>query len=130
MPSYTIYSLGESQISISGGAELSGYDQGDGSHLVGETITLYSDLPDFEVDMLAPALEAQVQRFLATLEISEEERQHVLRYDIPIFLMPASTALARFIESGFVDRFVLSDKAKEDYLSVTNFSATSPSLTI
>lgn len=42
MPSYTIYSLGESQISISGGAELSGYDQGDGSHLVGETITLNS----------------------------------------------------------------------------------------
>lgn len=89
---------------------------------VGETITLYSDLPDFEVDMLAPALEAQVQRFLATLEISEEERQHVLRYDIPIFLMPASTALARFIESGFVDRFVISDASKKDFAGFSNFS--------
>lgn len=40
MPTQTIYALGQSQISISGGAQLSGVTQGDGSHLDGLTITL------------------------------------------------------------------------------------------
>jgi len=40
MPIFTTYALGESQISVSGGEQLSGITQGDGSHLVGETITL------------------------------------------------------------------------------------------
>ncbi len=39
----TIYVLGESQLSVSGGGELSGYTQGDGSHLNGKTITLNSN---------------------------------------------------------------------------------------
>ena len=43
MPIYTNYALGESQISVSGGEQLSGITQGDGSHLVGETITLDSN---------------------------------------------------------------------------------------
>lgn len=43
MPVNTIYTLGESQMSISGGAQLSGVTQGDGSHLVGRTITLNSN---------------------------------------------------------------------------------------
>lgn len=43
MPSFTVYTLGASQISISGGAVLSGFSQGDGSHLMGETITLNSN---------------------------------------------------------------------------------------
>jgi hypothetical protein len=43
VPTYTTYALGESQISVSGGAQLSGITQGDGSHLVGETITLNSN---------------------------------------------------------------------------------------
>jgi hypothetical protein len=43
MPVYTTYALGESEISVSGGQELSGFTQGDGSHLVGETITLNSN---------------------------------------------------------------------------------------
>ena len=43
MATYTIYTLGASQISISGGAVLSGFTQGDGSHLQGETITLNSN---------------------------------------------------------------------------------------
>jgi hypothetical protein len=42
VPTYTTYALGKSQISVSGGAQLSGITQGDGSHLVGETITLTS----------------------------------------------------------------------------------------
>ncbi len=40
MPVFTTYALGESHISVSGGEQLSGFTQGDGSHLVGETITL------------------------------------------------------------------------------------------
>lgn len=40
MPIQTIYALGESNITVSGGAQLSGITQGDGSHLVGQTITL------------------------------------------------------------------------------------------
>lgn len=43
MPAYTTYALGASQISVSGGQQLSGFTQGDGSHLVGETITLNSN---------------------------------------------------------------------------------------
>ena len=43
MPVYTTYALGVSQISVSSGEQLSGITQGDGSHLVGETITLDSD---------------------------------------------------------------------------------------
>lgn len=39
---YSIYMLPEGEISISGGAQLDGVTQGDGSHLVGETITLNS----------------------------------------------------------------------------------------
>lgn len=39
----TIYSLPEGQISVSGGESISGITQGDGSHLVGETITLNSN---------------------------------------------------------------------------------------
>ncbi len=42
MPTYTIYALGESQISISGGGQLSGITQGDGSHMAGRFITLNS----------------------------------------------------------------------------------------
>ncbi|HEY9038394.1 MAG TPA: Hint domain-containing protein [Roseovarius sp.] len=43
MPVNTIYTLGESQISISGGGQLSGITQGDGTHLAGRTITLNSN---------------------------------------------------------------------------------------
>ena len=39
---YSIFVLGESQLSISGGGQLDGITQGDGSHLVGKTITLNS----------------------------------------------------------------------------------------
>jgi hypothetical protein len=39
---YSIFVLGESQISISGGGQLDGVTQGDGSHLTGLTITLNS----------------------------------------------------------------------------------------
>ncbi|WP_162617684.1 Hint domain-containing protein [Yoonia maritima] len=40
MPVETIYTLAESNITISDGAQLSGITQGDGTHLVGKTITL------------------------------------------------------------------------------------------
>lgn len=44
MPDFTVYALGQSQISVSGGEALSGLDQGgDGRHLLGETITLNSN---------------------------------------------------------------------------------------
>lgn len=43
MANYSIYTLGESQITISNGAVLSGFTQGDGSHLLGQTITLNSN---------------------------------------------------------------------------------------
>lgn len=42
MATFDIWMLGESNLSISGSEELSGYIQGDGSHLVGETITFTS----------------------------------------------------------------------------------------
>lgn len=40
MPDYSIYILPESLMTISGGEQLDGVTQGDGSHLVGESITL------------------------------------------------------------------------------------------
>lgn len=40
MADYSIWVLGESQISITGGVSLDGITQGDGSHLVGEFITI------------------------------------------------------------------------------------------
>jgi hypothetical protein len=40
MADYDIWVLGESQVTISGGGQLDGVTQGDGSHLVGRTITL------------------------------------------------------------------------------------------
>lgn len=43
MANYSIFVLGESQLSISGGGQLDGVTQGDGSHLVGLTITLNSN---------------------------------------------------------------------------------------
>lgn len=43
MPDYSIFTLGESQLTISGGAQLDGVTQGDGSHLVGQSITLNTD---------------------------------------------------------------------------------------
>lgn len=43
MPDFTVYTLEESEITISGGGQLSGINQGDGSHLVGLTITLDSN---------------------------------------------------------------------------------------
>jgi hypothetical protein len=47
----TIYTLEESNITISGGQQLSGISQGDGSHLVGATITLdNNDWVAVEVD--------------------------------------------------------------------------------
>lgn len=42
MANYSIWALGESQLSISGGGQLDGVTQGDGSHLEGLTITLNS----------------------------------------------------------------------------------------
>lgn len=43
MASYTVFTLEASEISISGGASLSGITQGDGSHLMSQTITLNSN---------------------------------------------------------------------------------------
>ncbi|SHI83127.1 Hint domain-containing protein [Shimia gijangensis] len=43
MANYSLWALGESEISVSGGEQLDGVTQGDGSHLVGETITLNSN---------------------------------------------------------------------------------------
>ena len=40
MAKFSIWMLGESNISVSGGKTLDGITQGDGSHLVGETVTL------------------------------------------------------------------------------------------
>lgn len=40
MANYSIWILGASNITVSGGQELSGFTQGDGTHLVGETIRL------------------------------------------------------------------------------------------
>ena len=53
---YSIYVLGESQITISGGGQLDGVTQGDGSHLDGLTITLNSgawapvDISDYDAN--------------------------------------------------------------------------------
>ncbi|MGB3409469.1 MAG: Hint domain-containing protein, partial [Jannaschia sp.] len=44
LPAATLYTLEASQISVSGGGSLSGITQGDGSHLVGRTLTLNSNL--------------------------------------------------------------------------------------
>lgn len=43
MPDYSIFMLDESQLTISGGGQLDGVTQGNGSHLVGLDITLNSD---------------------------------------------------------------------------------------
>ncbi len=43
MANYTIYALAESEMTISNGAVLDGVTQGDGSHLLNETITLNSN---------------------------------------------------------------------------------------
>ncbi|MFY0660870.1 MAG: Hint domain-containing protein [Shimia sp.] len=43
MANYSFWALGESHVSVSGGVSLDGITQGDGSHLVGETITLNSN---------------------------------------------------------------------------------------
>jgi len=40
MPSYSVWILGAQHVAISGGGSLSGITQGDGSHLVGRTLTL------------------------------------------------------------------------------------------
>lgn len=40
MADYSFWALGESHVTVSGGEQLDGISQGDGSHLVGETITL------------------------------------------------------------------------------------------
>lgn len=40
MVDYTIYQLDESNLTISGGQQLDGVTQGDGSHLVGQTLTI------------------------------------------------------------------------------------------
>ncbi|WP_417209913.1 Hint domain-containing protein [Antarctobacter sp.] len=42
MPTYDIWVLGEGDVTISGGGQLDGVTQGDGSHLVGRTLTLNS----------------------------------------------------------------------------------------
>lgn len=42
MANYSVWALGASQISISGGGRLDGVTQGDGSHLIGRTLTLNS----------------------------------------------------------------------------------------
>ena len=43
MAVYTLYALAEDQLTISGDAQLSGFDQGDASQLMGQTITLNSN---------------------------------------------------------------------------------------
>ncbi|WP_299419903.1 Hint domain-containing protein [uncultured Shimia sp.] len=43
MANYSFWALGETHVSVSGGVSLDGITQGDGSHLVGETITLNSN---------------------------------------------------------------------------------------
>jgi hypothetical protein len=43
MPVNIVYILGASQLSVSGGVQLSGFNQGAGTHLAGQTITLNSN---------------------------------------------------------------------------------------
>lgn len=43
MPTYTVWMLEKQNITVSGGQSLDGLTQGDGSHLVGQTITLNSN---------------------------------------------------------------------------------------
>ena len=43
MPNYSFFGLGETSVLISGGGQLDGITQGDGSHLIGRTITLISE---------------------------------------------------------------------------------------
>ncbi len=43
MANYSFWALGKSQVSVSGGGQLDGVSQGDGSHLVGLSITLNSN---------------------------------------------------------------------------------------
>ncbi|SLN12588.1 hypothetical protein PSA7680_00206 [Pseudoruegeria aquimaris] len=43
MPEFVVYTLPESQITVSGGQQLSGFSQGSGVHLAGQTITLNSN---------------------------------------------------------------------------------------
>lgn len=42
MPTYSVWMLGATNITVSGGGSLSGFTQGNGSHLVGRSITLNS----------------------------------------------------------------------------------------
>lgn len=51
MADYSIFALAESALTISNGAQLSGFSQGDGSHLLGQTITI--DSPAWEEVFLA-----------------------------------------------------------------------------
>lgn len=87
----------------------------------GETITLYSDLPAEHAQALLEPLEAQVAWFLGIVGPTDQERERILRYDVPIVLVPDAEGMERAVTSGALAVFGLGDSLHETYRHSTNF---------
>ncbi len=71
----------------------------------GEYVTLFSSLRPDEASALISPLDGIVRDLLERLQPEPAEQQAMLRYDVPVFLLPDEDAVSRFMHSGFVVRF-------------------------
>jgi hypothetical protein len=88
----------------------------------GATLTLYSALPAEHAQELLEPLEAEVAWFLDAVAPTGEERERLLRYDIPIVLVPDTAGMDRAVSSGALVGFGLGEALHETYRHSTNFT--------
>jgi len=88
----------------------------------GEFVTLYSSLPEDETAAIVGPMDLLVKDLLERLQPLPPEREGMLRYDVPVFLLPDEGAVARFMESGFVVRFSPTAGFEEKFHDAGGFS--------
>ncbi len=85
--------------------------------VAGEFVTVFtSALDEEEIDSLIYDLDAMVEDFPERLGLDEVQRAQVLRYDVPIFVLPDQETSDRMVAGGFTRRFVHDDAALEDWI--------------
>jgi hypothetical protein len=88
----------------------------------GATLTLYSALPSELALALLEPLEREVAWFLDAVGTTDAEREQLLRYDVPVLLLPDRESMDRAVSSGAFGMFGLGETLQETYRHSTNFA--------
>ena len=84
--------------------------------LAGEHVTVFDAVLGEElVENIIYELDAEARTFCNKLELTDAEREQVLRYDVPVYIAPDQEAADRLVTSGFLERYFHPVRVKEDW---------------